>query len=180
MGVIFTGGEPGARMADTINVAPSKTTIALGLLTVLAGCVPLLAMSGILPRPTSPTADPAPLWMGWLIGAAFVGAGLNVTMRGILGGASETSGDLPPSAPRALRLANEMIAVGIVGALALSFSWVAFGPGPRHFSVGFNGLWLRGFGGGEMMGRVAFGFGAMLFWLMTAAFTVAMLRKWRR
>ncbi len=167
-------------MADMTSVAPSKTTVAMGVLSMAVGIIPLLAMNGILPRPISPQADPAPLWMGWLIGAAFVGAGLNITMRGLLGGASESSGALPTSAPRALRLANETIAVGIVGALALSFSWVAFGPGPRHFSVGFNGLWLRGFGGGEMMGRVAFGFGAMLFWLLTAAFAVAMLRKWRR
>jgi hypothetical protein len=167
-------------MADMTSVAPSKTTIALGLLTVLVGCVPLLAMSGILPRTPSPRADPAPLWMGWLIGAAFVGAGLSVTMRGILGGASESSGDLPASAPPALRLANDTIAVGIVGALALSFSWVAFGPGPRHFSIGFNGLWVRGFGGGDLMGRVAFGFGAMLFWCVTGAFARAFVRRWRK
>src|ERR1043166_1241057 len=95
IGVISTGGESGARMTDMTSVAPSKTTVAMGVLSMAVGIVPLLAMSGILPRPTSPQADPAPLWMGWLIGAAFVGAGLNVIMRGILGGASESSGELP-------------------------------------------------------------------------------------
>src|SRR4051794_27571996 len=168
MGVISTG-EPGARMPDMASIAPSKTTIAVGVLTTLMGCIPLLAVTGVLPRATTAAADPAPAWMGWLIGASFIGAGLIVTMRGGLGGASQSSGDLPASAPRVLCLANDTIAVGIVCALALMFSWVAFGPGPRHFSMslGFGGLWMGGFGGGDMLGRVAFGFGALLCWCVT-------------
>jgi hypothetical protein len=103
-------------------------------------------------------------------------------MRGLLGGASASSGDLPASAPRLLRLANDTIAVGIVCALALMFSWVAFGPGPRHFSmsIGFGGLWMGGFGGGNMLGRVVFGFGAILCWCVTGAFAVAIVRRWRQ
>jgi hypothetical protein len=46
----------------------NKVTIAVGMLAVLVGTIPLLALVGILPRGNEPT-DPAPSWMGFLIGA---------------------------------------------------------------------------------------------------------------
>jgi hypothetical protein len=79
-----------------------------------------------------------------------------------------------------MRLANDAFGVGIVCGMALMFSWVAFGPGARHFSVGFNGLWIRGLGGSDMMGRVAFGFGALVFWFLTGAFALAIARRRRQ
>jgi hypothetical protein len=169
-------------MSEMNSTAPSKVTIAVGILTMMLGCIPLLAMVGILPRANAPSADPAPSWMGWLIGTVFVGAGLIAIMRGAFGGASESSGDLPATAPRVFRLANDTIGFGIVCGMAAMFSWVAFGPGPRHFSmsIGFGGLWMQGLGGGDMMGRVVFGFGAILFWCVTAAFAVTIARRWRR
>ena len=167
------------RTSEMSTTPSNKTTIALGILTVFVGAIPLLAMSGILPRASAPATDPAPSWMGWLIGAMFVGAGLIVIVRGVLG-ASDSSGDLPAGTPRALRLVNAMIAVGIVCALALLFTWVAFGPGARHFSVGVGGLWVSGSGAGDAIGRVAFGICAIVLWCMTGAFALAMLRGWRR
>jgi hypothetical protein len=162
------------------STAPSKVTIAVGVLTTMLGCIPLLAMAGILPRASAPTADPTPAWMGWVIGAVFVGAGLIAIMRGALGGASESSGDLPATAPCVFRAANDTIGFGIVWGMAAMFTWAAFGPGPRHFSIGFDGLWIRGFAGSDIMGRIAFGFGAILFWCATAAFAVTIARRWRR
>lgn len=163
-------------MGSTI---PNKITTALGLVTVGVGVIPLLAMTGILPRGNVATADPAPSWMGWLICAMFVGAGLIVTARGVLN-VSDASGDFPQSAPRWLRLANRTIGFGIACGLAMMFTWVAFGPGPRHFSIGLDGLWLRGFGSGETLGRVAFGFGAILTWFFIGAVTVQALRNAQR
>jgi amino acid transporter len=159
--------------------APNKTTVAIGVLALLVGCVPLLAVLGILPHGQEP-ADPAPAWMGWVIGAVFVGAGFLVIMRGVWGGADETSGDLPAGAPRALRMVNDAIGVATVCGLAALFSWVAFGPGPRHFSVDLDGLWMRGFGGSDTIGRIAFGFGAILFWCVTGAFALVIVRRWRQ
>jgi hypothetical protein len=166
-------------MSDMASTAPDKTTIAVGILTTLLGCIPLLVMTGVLPRGSEPPADPAPSWMGWMIGAVFVGAGLLVIMRGAWGGVSDTSGDLPASAPRVLRLANDMIGVGIACGLAAMFSGVAFGPGPRHFSVDLDGLFMQTSGAGDMIGRVAFGFGAILFWCVTGLFALAVVRRWR-
>jgi hypothetical protein len=159
------------------TAASNKVTIALGVMTVLAGSIPLLAMAGILPRASTPTADPAPAWMGWLIGLMFVSAGFIVIVRGIVG-ANGNSSELPATAPPALRALNDIIGVGIAGGLAMLFSWVAFGAGPRHFSMGFNGLWMPL--SNATLGRVAFGFGAMLGWCITVAMTVVTMRKWRR
>jgi membrane glycosyltransferase len=165
-------------MAEMSSAPSNKTTIAMGVLSMAVGVIPLFAMSGILPRGSAP-ADPAPSWMGWLIGAMFVAAGFIVILRGVLG-ASDESGALPANAPRPLRLANDILAVGIVCALALLFSWVAFGPGPRHFSVGVAGLWMGTSGAGDAIGRVAFGFCAILIWCVIGAFAVITLRGWRR
>jgi len=160
------------------STTPDKTTIALGLVTVGVGSIPLLAMAGILPRET-PQGDPAPAWMGWLIGAAFVSAGLIVIMRGALN-VSDRSEALPATAPWPLRLTQQVLSLGIVFSLAAMFTWVGFGPGPRHFSIGVDGLWLRGFGSGAMLGRVAFGFGAILMWWAAIAITRVTLRSWRQ
>jgi hypothetical protein len=160
------------------GTASNKVTIAVGILTVAIGCIPFLVMAGVLPRATAPAADPAPSWVGWMIGAVFVGAGLIAILRGMVG-ADDNSDTLPAGAPRALRLANNVIGLGIVCGLALLFSWVAFGPGPRHFSIGLDGLWMPASGAGSVIGRIAFGFGAILFWCASAAMAVMTLRKWR-
>ena len=162
-------------MADT---APSKSIVVVGILTVCIGLIPLLVMTGFLPRGTS-TGDPAPDWLGCLFGAVFVGAGLMVIMRGTFGSADETSGALPANAPRWLRGANDLLAVAIVCGMAVMFSWVAFGPGPRHFSIGFDGLWASANGAGDTAGRVAFGFFSILLWCVTAFFAVLTARRWR-
>ena len=53
-------------------------------------------------------------------------------------------------------------------------SWVAFGPGERHFAGSF---WFITAGAGEMIGRIVFGFGAVIIWLCTAAVLAAGIRK---
>lgn len=166
-------------MSDAGRRNSNKVTIAVGVLTMLIGLIPLLVLMGILPRGSASPADPAPDWLGLLIGAVFAGAGFIVIMRGALGSADDSSGTLPASAPRALRLLNDLLGVGIVASLAMIFSWVAFGPGPRHFSVNVAGLFMHTSGSGDTIGRIAFGFGAILIWCMTAAFAVVIVRRWR-
>ncbi len=160
------------------DAAPGRTMIVVGALTVLVGAIPLLAMAGVLPQAPHEPSDPAPAWMGWLIGFMFTGAGLMVIARGIWGGASATDGALAPTAPKALRVLNNLFGVGIAGGLAALFTWVAFGPGPRHFIVGIDGLFFRT--SGETIGRVMFGFGAVLGWFIMAAMLRETLRRWRQ
>lgn len=166
-------------MSEIGGAGPNKVTIVVGVMTLLLGCVPFLALAGILPHGNEPT-DPAPSWMGWTVGAVFVAAGLIVIMRGALGSAGDSSGSLPDTAPRALRVLHDALGVGIAGGLALMFSWTAFGPGPRHFTANIDGLVMQTSGSGDTIGRVAFGFGAVVIWCVTGAFALSTLRRWRQ
>jgi len=166
------------RVSDMAN--SNKIIIAVGILTVALGLIPVLAAMGILPRGNAP-ADPVPSWMIWLIGAMFVSAGSIAIMRGAFNSAYDASGEMPANAPLFLRAAHDLLAVGIVCSLALVFSWVAFGPGTRHFSVtAAAGAFAVTSRSGDTMGRVAFGFGSILMWCIAAAIVAATLRKWRK
>ena len=151
--------------------------IPLGLITALIGTLPLLAAMGVLPtRP--PAAGDAPAWVGAAIGLAFFLAGIMTMVRGFAG-AVDSSGELPQAAPRALRVFYDLLVMPIPVLLALLLSWVAFGPGERHFSTsfGFGGIGIATSGGGEIMGRVAFGFAAVLAWLFVGFGIVTLARR---
>lgn len=62
-----------------------------------------------------------------------------------------------------MRLFYTVIGVMIAAMLASIGSWIAFGPGPRAFSG--TGLFLLSPDASDMVGRIVFGFGAMLTWL---------------
>jgi hypothetical protein len=62
----------------------------------------------------------------------------------------------------------------LMTAFAVTFDWIAFGPGERHFSGGFSmGFLGMGFSPGQWMGRIAFG----LFGVLT---TVLAVMAWAR
>jgi hypothetical protein len=166
-------------MSDSGNTKPNKTSIILGILCIAIGTIPLLATLGILPT-GRPPSDPAPPWIGWLIGLAFGSAGILAVIRGLLGNVNDASGALPANAPRPLRGAYDLLSVVIVCSLAMLFTWVAFGPGPRHFSVSGGGVSMPTSVAGDTLGRVAFGFGSVLFWCAVGAIVVATVRRWRR
>ncbi len=73
--------------------------------------------------------------------------------------------DLPADAPRALVGLQWIAAVAACAGLAAAGTWVAF-EGPRHFVLPLP------LGGmlGEIVGRAAFGLGAVMAWLITWAF----------
>ena len=146
--------------------------IVVGVLTAAVGTLPLLAAFNIIPsRP--PHASDAPAWIGAAIGPAFFLAGIVSIVNG-LAGAGDSSGELSATAPRALRgLYNSMGAV-ITVLLAMMLTWVAFGPGERSFSVsGGDAVSVVVSGGSQIMGRVAFGFVAILAWLLVGGVMVS-------
>jgi hypothetical protein len=156
----------------------NKIHIALGLLTMAIGTMPLLALLGILPtRPAAP--GDAPAWVGLAIGLAFFLAGIMVIVRSFAG-AEDSSSELPQTSPRALRAFYDLLVMPIPVLLALLFSWVAFGPGERHFSmsIGFGGSGVAMGGGGQIFGRVMFGCGAVLAWIMVAFMMRALVSRW--
>ncbi|HEX4158255.1 MAG TPA: hypothetical protein VHY79_07245 [Rhizomicrobium sp.] len=156
----------------------------MGLVGLAVGALPFLTLMGVLPAGRS-SPDEAPQWIGILFGLMFFFAGITTIIRSFTGG--DANGDLPATAPPVLRIANYALGIVIVAGLATLLSWVAFGPGERHFIVSagvFTGGTGAGFtertgAGGDLLGRIAFGFGAVLGWFMLGMMVVLMMRRWR-
>lgn len=152
------------------NASPRSTLIA-GVAAAALGLFVLLVGLGVVP--VDPRSVHAPYWIVAAAGTCFLLAGISVA-AGAVYGVSET-GELPKDAGWWTRLFYYAVAVVIAGALASIGSWVAFGPGLR----GFNGpgLFLLSPEAGDLVGRVVFGFGAVLTWLITIALAVGGARK---
>ena len=69
---------------------------------------------------------------------------------------------------------RSLLATLVVTCFALTFDWVAFGPGERKFTSNIMGIqWISG----ELSGRVAFGFFAILLDIFAAAMWLGELRR---
>jgi hypothetical protein len=149
--------------------SPSSRPHDRSLLTIGAACAAggiyfVLAGIGLVPPPSKING---PLWLSACLGLVFLAGGVMVLVRGWLN-VPDTQ-DLPPDAPRVLVALQWLTAVAACAGLATAGTWVAFGDGPRHFVLPIP------LGGslGEMIGRTAFGFGALLAWLITLAYAHA-------
>lgn len=151
--------------------ASRRTTFLCGLLAVAMGLFLLLLGLGIVPM--KPRAGDGPLWIGVVAGLCFMLAGISIAV-GAIHGVSET-GELPKDTGRWLRLFYTVVGVVLAGSLATIGSWVAFGPGPRAF--GGTGMFLLSLEANAMIGRIVFGFGAVVTWLITIAFAVRGARQ---
>jgi hypothetical protein len=150
----------------------AKSIFTLGLAATGAGLYFVLVSIGILPIPGGERALHGPLWIVFCAGLAFLLAGLALLIR-VVAGESAEDGELPPSAPRWLRFAQYLFGLAIFGCFGLIGSWIAFGAGPRHFSM--SGFLIGN--PGEMFGRMLFGIGAVVIWLCMIAMAVAGARK---
>jgi hypothetical protein len=150
--------------------------MALGLAVGAMGALIILVAVGIIPGGDAPLE--APGWVVAAAGCAFVLAGAAMIVGYAVAGGATPDGDLPPGTPRWVRVTRSLLGLGIIGSLAAVATWVAFGPGPRAFSVT---LPFVGQGpGNETVGRVAFGLGAVLMWVILAAFVVVSVQRARR
>ena len=151
--------------------ASRRTTFLCGLLAIAMGAFLVLVSLGVIP--VNPGSVHGPFWIASAAGIAFMLAGISVAV-GAIQGVSET-GDLPKDTGWWMRLFYYVIGLVIAGSLASIGSWVAFGPGPRAFSG--TGLFLLSPEAGDMVGRIVFGFGAVLAWLCTIAIAISGARK---
>lgn len=165
-------------MSGSDDTQSNKLTIFLGLVCFAIGTLPLLTVLGILPH-RQDVSGSIP-WTSWLLGLVFWCTGLLVIMRGFTGRANGARGELPANAPRMLLGAYALLSIAIVFSLAVVFTWVAFGPGPRHFVVSFGGLWTVTSGVGDAIGRGAFGLVSVLFWGFLCLMVVVIMLRRRR
>ena len=154
--------------------ASPRTRFLCGLVAIGMGLFLLLFGLGVIP--IRPRPGDAPLWIASAAGIAFMLAGVSIAV-GAIHGVSAT-GELPKNTGWWMRLFYTAIGVLITGALASVGSWVAFGPGPRTF--GGTGMFLLSPEANNMVGRIVFGFGAAITWLITIAIALRAARKLMR
>lgn len=167
-------------MADTRNQLSPGGAIAIGLVFGAAGTFILLLGLGVITP--APSADDAPAWVTVCAGLLFVQGGLALIVGyGIARGVGP-DGDLAPGTPLAVRVVQWLLALGITASLGAIVTWVAFGPGTRHFSgsIGIGPIAIGGRQAGETFGRVMFGLGAVLMWVIFIVFAVGGFKRLRR
>lgn len=158
--------------------SPSKLTargaIFWGLVCVAVSAVPILG--GLRVIDLKPAPD-TPRWLGVGAGGMFLLAGLTLIVDGAAGTIGP-DGQLSTDAPRWLHVFQSLMGLGIVGTMGALMSWVAFGPGERHFSTTVSlpfGWWRPA--SSDTTGRWAFGIAAVLIWCIIAGVIVASLRR---
>jgi DMSO reductase anchor subunit len=122
-----------------------------------------------------PSRPNSPLWVVLVVGVCFLFGGLAVMLPAIVTGEVSSDGSLPSGAPSWLRVLQLLFVLTILACLATIGSFVAFGPGTRSFNISLP--FFSSSGGSEIVGRVAFGFGAIIAWLCLIAAAVSGWRK---
>lgn len=146
-----------------------KAAIFLGLIGVAIGLLAILLSLGLLGSAPS-SKPPENSWLGVLFGIAFLFAGISAIIQAVAARGYPTTAELPASSPTWLRSLHTLLSLGIIISLGTMFTWVAIGPGKRAFT-GSGAIF------GETVGRIAFGIGAMLFWIALGVFVFTKLRR---
>jgi hypothetical protein len=156
--------EPGtaARKAD-------RSLLAIGALFAGSGLYFILVGLGALP---SPGRIYGPHWLVFAAGLVFIAGGISVLVRGWLS-VSDNESQLPADAPGAAATIQWIAALAIIVSLAGIGSWIAFAGGDRAFATNVP---VQG-PLGETVGRIAFGIGAAITWLLAAAVAAKGIRK---
>jgi hypothetical protein len=166
------GGDPEISMAEK-RPTTKKEMLVIGLIAGGAGLFFVLVGLGIVSPPGGKKSLQAPLWIVFCAGLTFLLAG-GMLLLHLLSGAKPTDNDFPVNAPRWMRVVCHLAGVTVFASFAVIASWIAFAPGERVFSVSmpfFSGP------ASEMVGRVAFGIGAIAMWLCTIAVFLSGTRK---
>jgi hypothetical protein len=145
--------------APAIDAPPSGHSVGWGIFCALLGVL-VIGLGGY--RALAESADPGPDAVLIVpIGLIFIFAGILIA--------------LPPGRENLRRFLGALL----ITAFAMTFDWVAFGPGERNFSGGVSlGALTVGLGRpGEWLGRAAFGIFALI---ATVAAIVAWVRLARR
>ncbi|HXZ21987.1 MAG TPA: hypothetical protein VEH78_04405 [Pseudolabrys sp.] len=152
--------------------ATSRGNYWCAALAAVTGIYFLTLGSGLLHIPGGRASLHGPQWLLLCVGLAFFLAGVAITVQ-TLGHANPATGALPAAAPRWMCAVQYLIGFAISACLGTIASWIAFGPGERHFSGTF--LFFDP-ATNAIIGRAAFGFGAVIIWLCTAAVVASGIR----
>jgi hypothetical protein len=146
-----------------------KAAIFLGVIGVATGTLAIVLSLGLLGS-TPSSKPPENSWLGVIFGLAFLFAGISAIIQAVAARGYPTNAELPASSPTWLRWLHTLFGLGIIISMGTMFTWVAIGPGKRAFT-GSGAIF------GESVGRIAFGIGAMLFWIALGIFVFTKLRR---
>ncbi len=152
--------------------AMRKEIVFVGVLAAAIGVYFSLVGAGALPVPGGPKNLHAPLWIVLCAGLAFLLAGIAALMQAA--GRANEQGELPADAPQWQRVVQYLIGLALFVCFGAIASFIAFAPGPREFSGSTIGVAAPA---GAIIGRTAFGIGAIIIWLATIAVAVSGARK---
>jgi hypothetical protein len=119
-----------------------------------------------------------PPWVVECVGVMFMLLGAAVIVGNTLAGGARPDGDLPAGTPVLIRLVQYALGAGGVGCMAAIFGWIAFGSGPREFSIMLPFVGTRP-AQGEIVGRTLFGIAAALAVALLIAVTIRTIRRIR-
>lgn len=148
----------------------------MGVVFIACALLPVLAGLGVLPTRRAASTD-TPGWIAVSIGLAFFFAGVVLLSDAVAGGTGP-DGQLRDDAPPWIKRFQSVMGLAIAVTLATIMSWVAFGPGERHFSMSISLPFIAaGRAGSDTLGRWVFGFGAMLTWIVIVGTLFSAARK---
>jgi hypothetical protein len=153
-----------------------KGSLIVGLIFGAFGVVITLGGLGVLHL--TPSEDgPTPPWVLVCVGLMFAFMGVSFII-GSVAGVSGPDGDYPAGTSFSVRLVQYFLGLGIVGSMTAVFTWIAFGPGERHFSttVALPFTMHRG-AASDTSGRVWFGVAAVLLWMFLLGVGVSGARR---
>ena len=161
-------------MSSSQTKLTPRSAIVFGLVCVAASALPILG--GLRVIDLKPAPD-TPQWLGVVAGGAFLLAGITLIVDGA-SGAIGSDGQLATDAPGWLHVFQSLMGLGIVGTMGAIATWIAFGPGERHFSTTISlpfGWWHPS--NSDATGRWGFGIAAVVIWCIIASVIVASIRR---
>ena len=123
---------PDAQSGSNAKQLSPRSAIAVGILFMFCGAIPVLAGLGLVRAHSAPGVQP---WVVIAAGSVFILAGLAVINGYAVAGGSQADGSLPADAPFIARLIQYVLGLAIVGLLFAVFAWVSFGPGERQLLI---------------------------------------------
>ena len=163
---------------DSKSQLSPRMAILVGLLFIVIGLAATPLTGKLVAPGWHPAADAPPLLVQYSFGLIFVLAGFAIIVGYGVGRGVDANGNLPADAPLWLYVTQQLLVLGIVGHYGCAFlvDIDRLRPASVHHEhpIGTSPV------GNSVIGRIAFGIGAVLFWIFFVAVAVMAARRLRK
>lgn len=159
--------------ANSSRLSP-RSALFFGVVCFASGTPPILGALGLIPFSPAPGV---PIWIAMAAGMVFVLAGAMLLVDAAAGGTTD-DGSLPATASPFLHHLQTVIILAIIVTMGTLATWISVGPGERHFTTTISLPFLSYQPkSSDLPGRIAFGVGAALIWIIMIIATVSAIQK---